>query len=297
MPIGRYGVVVEGRAGAMSGRREHSPSSLRGTFRVLQNSFVRVGWPSYGALVAEGFDIEAAFNDDYLYFYAERLSDDNSDAEATVVWDVACLERGDEVLDLACGHGRIANRLALRGAQVTGLDATPMFLQLAREDAKRRGVTVAYHEGDMRELPWAGRFDVVFSWFTAFGYFDDDTNKKILRQVLAVLRPGGRFVVHLNHRDALMAQYLPCAVVERDGNLMIDQHRFDPYSGRSYATRTIIRDARVRQHSFFTRLFSFTELRAWLLDTGFETVEGFSGEGADLTATSPRLLVRATKSS
>ena len=49
-----------------------------------------------------------------------------------------------EVLDLACGHGRIANRLAQRGAQVTGLDATPLFLEQARRDAAERGVEVDY---------------------------------------------------------------------------------------------------------------------------------------------------------
>ena len=153
--------------------------------------------------MADGFDLEATFNDDYLYFYADRLSDNNSDAEAMVVWDIARLDDDVRVLDLACGHGRIANRLAARGARVSGLDATPLFLSLAQEDAGRRGVSVDYREGDMRSLPWASEFDVVFSWFTAFGYFDDDTNKQILGEILRVLRPEGRFVVHLNHRDRL----------------------------------------------------------------------------------------------
>lgn len=43
-----------------------------------------------------------------------------------------------DVLDLACGHGRIANRLASRGARVVGLDATALFLSLAREKARER---------------------------------------------------------------------------------------------------------------------------------------------------------------
>jgi Methyltransferase domain len=54
---------------------------------------------------------------------------------------------GTEVLDLACGHGRIANRLAGMGAQLTGLDATPIVLDLARADADRRGVSVDYVQG------------------------------------------------------------------------------------------------------------------------------------------------------
>ena len=245
--------------------------------------------------MADGFDLAATFNDDYLYFYADRLSEHNSDAEAAVVWDIAGIHGESRVLDLACGHGRIANRLAARGAAMSGLDATPMFLSLARDDARRRGVSVDYREGDMRSLPWAAEFDVVFSWFTAFGYFDDDTNKQVLAEILRVLRPGGRFVVHLNHRDFLMSRFAPSAVTERDGNLMIDQHSFDPYTGRANTSRTMIRDGRITHSTYFTRLFSFTELRAWLHEAGFDIVEGFDGDGARLTAASPRLLVRATK--
>jgi ubiquinone/menaquinone biosynthesis C-methylase UbiE len=40
--------------------------------------------------------------------------------------------------------------------RVTGLDATPLFLELAREDAAERGVEVEYVEGDMRSIPWVG---------------------------------------------------------------------------------------------------------------------------------------------
>jgi 2-polyprenyl-3-methyl-5-hydroxy-6-metoxy-1,4-benzoquinol methylase len=50
--------------------------------------------------------------------------------------------QGMEVLDFACGHLRIANRLAQRGCRVTGLDCTDLFLQHARRDAEARGVLV-----------------------------------------------------------------------------------------------------------------------------------------------------------
>jgi 2-polyprenyl-3-methyl-5-hydroxy-6-metoxy-1,4-benzoquinol methylase len=99
------------------------------------------------------------------------------------VWNLLGLADGAEVLDLACGHGRIANRLAGMGARVTGLDATPLFLDLGRADARRRGVTVDYVHGDMRAIPWTDRFEAVVSWFTAYGYFDDAQNRTVLAQV------------------------------------------------------------------------------------------------------------------
>lgn len=86
-------------------------------------------------------DTAAVFNDDYLYFYAERLDRAHSDAETDLLCRVLGVEPGMRVLDLACGHGRIANRLAARGCEVTGLDATPLFLDLARRDAEEMGVS------------------------------------------------------------------------------------------------------------------------------------------------------------
>jgi 2-polyprenyl-3-methyl-5-hydroxy-6-metoxy-1,4-benzoquinol methylase len=107
------------------------------------------------------FPREDAFDEDYLYFYEELLTPERTAAEVELVWKLLELEPGLALLDLACGHGRIANPLAERGVHVTGLDATPLFLDLARKDAAERGVDVEYVEGDMREVPWVERFDRV----------------------------------------------------------------------------------------------------------------------------------------
>src|SRR5688500_10257844 len=119
------------------------------------------------------FPRDEAFDEDYLYFYEELLTPERTAAEVERVWKLLELEPGLELLDLACGHGRIANPLAERGVRVTGFDATPYFLELARKDAVERGVEVEDIEGDMRSLPWSERFDRILCWFTSFGYFSD----------------------------------------------------------------------------------------------------------------------------
>jgi SAM-dependent methyltransferase len=176
---------------------------------------------------------DEVFDDDYLYFYETFLTDERSDRDAELIWRLLELEPGMDVLDLACGHGRIANRLAERGARVTGLDATLRFLELAREDAARRGVDVEYVEGDMRALPWTDRFDRVVSWFTAFGYFDDDENRRVLREAHDALRPGGRLLIENNNLVELLRRWQPAIVVERDGDFSIDRSEFDPVTGRA----------------------------------------------------------------
>lgn len=242
------------------------------------------------------FDTEGLFDDDYLYFYATRDPGGQlSDAETDLIWWLLSVEAGMTVLDLACGHGRIANRLAARGAVVTGLDVTPRFLEVARGDAARRGVEVEYVQGDMRSLPWTGRFDRVVNWFTAFGYFDDADNRRVLTEVARALRPGGRLAIELNNYPAIMRSYLPSSVAERDGDLMVDRHRFDPLTGRNVVDRTIIRDGSVRQTHFEVRMFTYPELRDWLLQAGFTSVSGYGEDGEPLTTDHRRLIAVADR--
>ncbi len=242
----------------------------------------------------QAFDAGSVFDEDYLYFYAAGLTDERSDAETDLIWRLLELEPGMRVLDLACGHGRISNRLAARGCEVTGLDATSMFLDLARKDAEARGVAVEYVEGDMRAIPWTGRFDRVVNWFTAFGYFDDDGNREVLSQIVRALRPGGRAALELNNRDLIVREFQPARVSERDGDLMIDRSQIEPLTGRISTERIIVRGGQVRHFPFFVRMFTFTELRDWLLTAGFTAVDGYGEDGTPLTPASRRLIVTAT---
>lgn len=246
-------------------------------------------------MAEQGFDIADVFDEDYLYFYADRLSAQRSDEETGLVWRLLDLAPGHRVLDLACGHGRIANRLAARGCTVTGLDATPMYLDIARREAAALGVAVEYVHGDMRELPWTDRFDRVVNWFTAFGYFDDAGCRRVLEQVAAALRPGGRFVVELNNRDWLVRAFQPAVVVARGDDLMVDRAELQPLTGRIVTERAVVRDGRVRRARFFVRLFTFTELRDWLHAAGFSAVHGYGDGGEPLTAASRRMVVVAER--
>ncbi len=200
-----------------------------------------------------------------------------------------------EVLDLACGHGRIANRLAERGARVTGLDRTLLFLDVARRDAAERGVEVEYVEGDMRELPWEERFDRVVSWFTSFGYFDDEANRAVLGGIHAALRPGGSLLIECNNLAELLPRWLPAVVREKGDDLVVDHHVFEPITGRADTERTVVRGGRVRRFAFSVRMFVAAELGEWLREAGFDGVRFYDGAGEPLTAQGRRMIAVATR--
>jgi ubiquinone/menaquinone biosynthesis C-methylase UbiE len=243
------------------------------------------------------FEFSEVFDTDYLYFYGPHL-EAVSDAQAATIWRLLDLEPGMRVLDLACGHGRIANRLAERGARVTGLDATPLFLEHARRDAAERGVEVDYLSGDMRSLPWPEhRFERVVSWFTSFGYFGDHDNHEVLAEAYRVLRPSGRLLIENNNLAELLPRWLPAVVVERDENFMIDRSTFEPTTGRAVTERTCVRDGQIRRFTFAVRMFIGAELKDWLLTAGFDSVEQVDHDGAALAAKSDRMVSIAHKTS
>jgi len=126
------------------------------------------------------FDAAGMYDEDYLHFFAASDGDGApthgpvvgtayaGTAAAAVVWRLLDLWPGMGVLDLACGHGVLANILAARGCRVTGLDSSAVFLDRARADAAAMAVDVEYVSGDMRRLPaWTDQFDRVVNWTTA----------------------------------------------------------------------------------------------------------------------------------
>jgi SAM-dependent methyltransferase len=106
------------------------------------------------------------------------------------------LEPGDRILDLACGSGDHARRLAKLGANVLGVDIAPSLITYCRERAVAEGLeTARFEPGDMRELALEGEFDAVLLLSGSFGFFDEQTNQDVLARIARALTPGGRVVI------------------------------------------------------------------------------------------------------
>jgi len=237
-------------------------------------------------------DTAALFDEDYLYFFGDSL-EKMSDGDTDRLWHLLELQPEMEILDLGCGHGRIANRLARRGCRVTGLDLSETFLRRARRDAAAAGVTVEYLHGDMRDMTWSRRFDRVVNWGNAFGFFEDADDRKVLARVAEALRPGGRFVLETVNYPRYLRDYGPTSAVEHNGDLVVDRRRFDPLTSRSIATRITFRDGELRREPSSHRVHTFPELRDWLHAAGFSAVDGYGDDGAPLTIDHRRLSVVA----
>jgi ubiquinone/menaquinone biosynthesis C-methylase UbiE len=111
------------------------------------------------------------------------------------------LREAERVLDVACGRGAEAIELASRGLWVTGLDFSAAALDIAQELSRERGVHVEWICADMRELPRRS-YDAVLLRDVIFGCFPtDEDNDRVLDEVRAALRPGGRFLLEVYTKE------------------------------------------------------------------------------------------------
>ncbi|QOV40290.1 class I SAM-dependent methyltransferase [Streptomyces ferrugineus] len=115
------------------------------------------------------------------------------------------------VVDLGCGPGSLAARLAKRlpQADLVAVDMDPLLLELARThhaDAARYVDTVIGGEGWTNALCLDRPLDAAVST-TALHYLDPDTLYRTYRQLAALLRPGGVLVNgdHFPHDDIALA--------------------------------------------------------------------------------------------
>jgi len=87
------------------------------------------------------------------------------------------LPKGDRILDLGCGYGRMSIELAKRGYRLVGLDLSPQLPEMPKKLAKTERVEFELIKCDMREMDYRTEFDGTLSWDNSLGYFRDDENE------------------------------------------------------------------------------------------------------------------------
>ncbi len=120
------------------------------------------------------------------------------------------------ILELGCGTGHDAARLAGEGYPVTAIDLSGEAIEQARA---RSGPMVRFAVADMTQrLPFPdGGFDAVMS-NVAMHMFPDGVTRAVFAEVRRLVRPGGLFLFHVNALEdrPLRARRLPARELEAD---------------------------------------------------------------------------------
>jgi SAM-dependent methyltransferase len=112
-----------------------------------------------------------------------------------------------QVLDLGCGTGNHAIRLAEVGFDVTGVDRSAAMLAEADRKGRDAGVAVRWVGGDIRRLELHRTFDASVMMFAVLGYqIADDDVRATLDSARRHLAPGGVLAFDVWHGPAVVAE-------------------------------------------------------------------------------------------
>ena len=211
--------------------------------------------------------------------------------EVAFLSDVLGLRAGMRVLDVGCGPGRHAHRLADAGLAVVGVDISQRFVDLAREGAPAGATFV---RGDARSLAFTAEFDAAISLCQgAFGLTGGpgaplDGDGAVLAGMARALRPGGRLAL------SAFSAYFQLRYLE-------DGDRFDAEAGVNHE-QTEVRDeaGQVAPVDLWTTCFTPRELRLLATSCGLEVEHVWSvapgSYAAEVpTIDSPELLLVARR--
>ena len=189
--------------------------------------------------------------------------------------------------------------MAKLGYRVTGLDFNPRYLEIAAADAAADGVSVTWRTGDMRALGFDRAFDAVYSYFTSFGYFDDDDNERVLGEIARALRPGGAFLLEMANRDRLLTHPQERTWTQReDGALLMEEITLEWVSSRVISRQHLIdpEGGTKVTKEFSLRTYTCAELSALLRRHGMNVRAVFGGaEGQPYVPDSRRLVIVAER--
>ncbi len=230
--------------------------------------------------------------------------------DASVAWthSEVLAGRAGRVLDLGCGPGLYASRLARLGHEVVGIDFSPVSIEYARETARDGALACEYILGDLREAEYGSGFDLVMQIYGEINVFRPEDARRILIKGHDALRPGGALLVDMQRADAVEqnaragASWTLC----RDGGLFSDrpylymESSFWDTEHRVGTRRMDVVDLEtggIECHALSNQAYTETETVMLLAGCGFIDVTfdptggGLSGGERDfvtVTATKPR---------
>jgi SAM-dependent methyltransferase len=135
-----------------------------------------------------------SYSRDWFRFFHTGIAETRTIQEVDFVCACAPLPGFRKVLDVCCGMGRHARMLCSRDYSVTGVERDAAAIPRARELAGGPN----YIHADVRDFqPDVGAYDVAIIMSQSFGYFDDATNRDVLRRLGRSVREGGRVILDL----------------------------------------------------------------------------------------------------
>ena len=203
----------------------------------------------------------------------------NYDDKNSFVWkhgqgviELLAPQRGERILDLGCGTGRLTNQIANSGAEVVGIDKSTTMI----DEARRLYPNLHFQIAEGTDFHFEQPFDAVFS-NAAIHWMKDQPS--VARCIWEALKPGGRFVAEFGGKRNIHAIRTALADAVKAAGEEVSFEPFARYypSIGEYASLLDAQGFRVASASHFDRPTKLDEgengMRNWLFTFADNIIE------------------------
>jgi SAM-dependent methyltransferase len=189
------------------------------------------------------------------------------------------------ILDLGCGPGFYANRLAALGHTCSGIDYSPASIVYARKSAQEKGVTVHYQQGDIRTADVPQDQDLVLLLSGELNVFSPSDARQIVKKVTECLGESGHMILEVHAAGVIQRRGQESRTwnsatsgLWSDSPHICLQENFWYPERKTAVTRYFVIDAvtgDITLHSASYQDYSDDEYDSLLIVSGFKSVKRF----------------------
>lgn len=125
------------------------------------------------------------------------------DAQVAALCELVPGERSARILDLSCGPGLYAHRLAREGHRCHGIDFAPASIAHARAVAAAENLDCTFEEADLRSVDFGEGYDLVLLAYGQINVFTRSQARHIIERAYGALKPAGCLVLEPQEAEAV----------------------------------------------------------------------------------------------
>jgi SAM-dependent methyltransferase len=225
---------------------------------------------------------------------AEHLSQEHDLAsrrfetiDQQVEWIVSRLlrSRPARVLDLACGPGLYASRLARQGCEYVGIDFSPASIRHARQLTESEGLSCTFRRADVRDGGFGDGFDLVMMIYGQFNVFQRDQGLEILKNAHGALQPGGILLLEIQSLEQIREggeagpswYSAPSGLFSAGPHLVLQENFWDQDAKASTSRFSVIEaeTGSVSTSALSNEGYTEREVEDIIVSAGFRSIERF----------------------
>ncbi len=191
--------------------------------------------------------------------------------------------RPARILDLGCGPGFYANRLAKLGHSCVGIDFSPASIEYAKEQAAAQQLDCTFVHGDVRTTDFGTGFNLAMMVFGELNVFHPSDARAILKKAKAALAPGGTLILE-PHRFDVVEQVgkqgpswhsAESGLFSDEPHIWLEESFWYPQSSTAVQCFYVIDAAtgNVTRHGQTIQAYTDEQYRDLVAECGFESIE------------------------